>query len=51
MPEVADAGEHHGKAGVVGGGDNLVVADRPARLDDRGGAGLGGGQQPVGEGL
>ena len=33
MPEMPDAGEHHGDAGRVGGGDHLVVAHRAARLD------------------
>ena len=33
MAEVADAGEHHGDAGRVGGGDHLVVADAAAGLD------------------
>ena len=33
--EVALAGEHHGDAQLVGGGDRLVVADAAARLDDR----------------
>ena len=40
MPEVADAGEHHGGAGAVGGGDHLVVAQAAARLDRGRGAGL-----------
>jgi hypothetical protein len=26
MPEMAQAGEHHGEAGMIGGGDHLVVA-------------------------
>ena len=50
MPEVAHAGEDHGEAALVGGGDHLVVAHRAARLDDRRGAGLGRREQPVGEG-
>ena len=49
MPEVAHAGEDHGKALVVGGGDHFLVAHRAARLDDGGGAGFGGRKQPVGE--
>ena len=49
MPEVAHAGEQHREAGLVGGGDHLVVADRAARLDDRGRAGFGRGEQAVGE--
>ena len=50
MAEVAHAGEHHGEAVVVGGGDDLVVAHGAAGLDHGGGAGLGGRQQAVGEG-
>ena len=50
VPEVAHAGEDHGQARLVGGGDHLVVAHRAAGLDHRGGAGLGRGQQAVGEG-
>ena len=50
VAEVAHAGEQHGQAGLVGRGDHLVVADRAAGLDDRGRAGLGGGEQAVGEG-
>ena len=50
MPEMPDAGEHHGDAVLVGGGDHLVVAHRAARLDDRRRAGLDRRQQPVGEG-
>ena len=34
VPEVADAGEHHRDAALVGGGDHLVVAHAAARLDD-----------------
>ena len=49
MPEVAHAGEDHGEALVVGSGDHFLVAHRSARLDDGGGAGLGGRQQPIGE--
>ena len=33
VPEVADAGEHHRDAALVGGGDHFVVAHRAARLD------------------
>jgi len=42
MPEMPDAGEHHGDPGVVGGFYHLIVADRSAGLDHRGGAGLDG---------
>src|SRR4029079_2063688 len=37
MPEMPHAREHHGEAGMIGGGDHLVVAQRAARLDHRGG--------------
>src|SRR5687768_4149775 len=40
VAEVAHSGEDHRQAGLVGGGDHLLVADRAARLDDRGGARL-----------
>ena len=43
-----DAGEHHGDAGVVGGLDDFVVADRAAGLDHRGSAGFDSDQQPIG---
>jgi hypothetical protein len=32
MPEMAEAGEHHGDAGLVCGGDNLAVAERTRLL-------------------
>jgi hypothetical protein len=38
VPEVPSVREHHRDAGGVGGLDDLVVADRAARLDDRGDA-------------
>jgi hypothetical protein len=50
VPEVPHPGEHHRQPRFVGGGDHLVVADRAARLDHRGRARLGRGQQAVGEG-
>ena len=50
VAEVAHPGEQHREAGLVGGGDDLVVADRAAGLDDRGRAGFGRREQPVGEG-
>ena len=40
MPEMPDAGEHHGDAVIVGGLDDFVVAHRTAGLDHRGGAGF-----------
>ena len=50
MPEVAHAGEDHGKPAFVGGADHLLVAHRAARLDHRANTGLGGGDEAVGEG-
>jgi len=49
MPEMPDAGEHHGDAGVVGGLDHFIVADRSAGLDHRSSAGFDSDQQPIGE--
>ena len=34
MPEVAHAGEDHGNAMFVGGGDDFIIAHRTARLND-----------------
>ena len=42
MPKVSHAGENHRDAMLVGGGDDFVVFDRAAGLDDRFGAGIGG---------
>jgi len=42
MPEMPLAGEDHGDAVLVAGGDNFVVAAGAARLDDRGNTRLGG---------
>ena len=50
MPEMPHAGEDHGETGFVGGGDDFVVAQRPAGLDGGGGARLRRGEQAVGEG-
>jgi hypothetical protein len=50
VPEVAETGEHHGEAGRVGGGDDLLVPQGSARLDDRRRAGIDGGLKAVGEG-
>jgi hypothetical protein len=38
------AGEDHGKASVIGGGNHFVVAHRPAGLNDRRRARFGGGE-------
>ena len=35
MSEMAHAGEHHGKAVLVGSGDDFGVAQAPAGLNDR----------------
>ena len=40
VPEVPAVGEHHRDPGGVGGLDDLVIAHRAARLDDRGDAGV-----------
>jgi hypothetical protein len=47
MPEMADAGEHHRDAALVGRGDHLVVANAAARLDDRRGTVVGDDVEPV----
>ena len=49
VAEVALAGEDHRDAVLVGGGDDLVVADRAARLDHRRDAGRGGRVEAVAE--
>ena len=41
VPKVPHAGENHRYAMLVGGGDDFVVLDRAARLNDRLGAGIG----------
>src|SRR5260370_507665 len=49
MPEMPDAGEHHGDAVIVGGLDDFIVAHRTAGLDHRGGAGFDRDQKSIGE--
>ena len=49
VPEVALAGEDHGDAVLVGGGDDLVVADAAPGLDHGPHAGRGDGVEPVPE--
>ena len=41
MPEVTHTCEHHGQTSLVRGRDNVIIADRTARLNDRARAGLG----------
>ena len=50
MPEVAVAGENHGHAGGVRGGDDFLVSNRAAGLDAGGGSGVDRALQAVGEG-
>lgn len=50
MPEMAVAGEDHGDAGGVGGGDDFFIAHGAAGLDAGGDASIDGGLQAVGEG-
>src|ERR1039458_4235966 len=50
MPEVAHAGEDHGHAQLIGGGDDFFVAHRAAGLDDGGGSGSGDRFPPVRQG-
>ncbi len=49
VPEVAHSGEDHRESVRVGGGDDLGVTHRAARLRDRGGARLGRERRSVGE--
>src|SRR4051812_7697041 len=50
MAKVSSAGEDHGHAAFVGGGDDVGIADGAARLDGRCRAGFGGGNETIGEG-
>ena len=50
VAEVAHAGEDHGDAVFVGGGDDFFVAHRAAGLDDGAYACRSGGVHPVAEG-
>ena len=43
-------GEGHGQAGLVSGGDDILVLDRSARLDHGRGTGIGRGEQAVRDG-
>ena len=49
VAEMADAGEHHRDAALVGSGDHLVVAHAAAGLDDRDGAVVGDDVEAVAE--
>ncbi len=51
MPEMANAGEDHGQAEAVGGGDDILIFDGTTRLDDGGCApACDDGFKAVGEG-
>ena len=50
VAEVANAGEEHGQAEAVGGGDDFGVALRASGLNDGGGSGLGDFFDAIGEG-
>ena len=47
MAEVANAGEHHGEAEAIGGGDDFLVAQGTARLNRSRDAVGGGLFKPV----
>src|SRR5438874_13691640 len=47
VPEVANAGQHHRDAALVGGGDDFVVAHAAAGLDHAGGAGIADDVEPI----
>ena len=49
VPEMAHAGEYHCQPRFVCRRNHLVIADRPAGLNNGRGTGIGGTQQPVGE--
>src|SRR5438552_3419193 len=49
MPEVPHAGKNHGKPGIVGGPDDLIVAHRAPRLNNRRRACFGGRYEAVGK--
>ena len=50
MPEMPDAGEDHRDIMLIGGGDDVRVFHRAARLDGRSGSGLRCGDESVWEG-
>ena len=50
MPEMANAGEDHGHAKLVGGGDDLVVPNRTTGLDHSGCARRGHSLKAIREG-
>ena len=50
MPEMPHAGEEHGDPVLIGGLDDLFVANAAAGLDDGGYARFGGGIDAVTEG-
>jgi hypothetical protein len=50
MPKMAHTGEDHGHITLIGSGDNFGVANRPARLNGTSSAGVGRGDEAIGEG-
>jgi hypothetical protein len=49
VQEMPDAGENHGHAEAIGGGNHLAIADRAAGLNDGHGSGFGGFFDAVGK--
>ena len=49
MPEMADAGEHHRQSALVGSFDDVVIAHRSARLNDRSDASFRRGNETIGK--
>ena len=49
MPKMPHAGEDHGEISFIGGGNYLVVAHRPAGLNNRSCSCFGSGKQAVSE--
>jgi hypothetical protein len=41
MPEMPHAGEHHGKPGLIGSLNHLIISDRTTWLDNGGSTGRG----------
>jgi hypothetical protein len=49
MPKMPHAGEDHGEASFIGGGNDFVVPHRSTRLNHSGGSCFGSGEQAVSE--